>query len=130
MSAGRTRGAIAVEFALLLPLLLVLVGGAIAWGHVLAREVALVAVARDAALAGARVASADNPDAVALARAREGLAAAGLDSPGATVSVTRRTLPVGEAIRVQVTLPVDPLLNLVPLPTTLTSVTVTRLDDQ
>lgn len=120
----------AVEFALLLPLLILLVGGAIGWGDAMAREVALVQVARDAALAAGRTASTDAPATVARDRALEGLDAAGFDVAAATVTVTPVTLTTGAALEVRVTSPAVWLLELVPLPEALNAATTARLDDQ
>lgn len=131
MVGARSRGgSVAVEFGLVLPILLVLVAGAMSWGHVLAQEVTLVQIARDGALAGGRAAAADGPDAVARARVEEGLAAAGFDVSSSTVTVTRISVPTGAAIQVSVAMPVDVLLDLVPLPDTLNARTTARLEDQ
>lgn len=123
-------GSVAVEFALVLPLLLLIVGGAMSWGQVLSREVLLVQVARDAALMGARTAGDDSPADVAMARAQEGLEAAGFDCSTATISVTAVALAAGSAIEVRIEVAVDPLLNVVPVPDRLTAATIARLDDQ
>lgn len=123
-------GAVAVEFALVLPLLLLIVGGAMSWGRVLSREVLLVQVARDAALAGARTGSDDGPADVAMARAQEGLEAAGFDCSAATITVTPVALAAGSAIEVRIEVAGDHLVDVVPLPDRLIAATIARLDDQ
>ena len=43
---GRTRGSVAIEFALVAPVLLVLVAGVLDWGVALERQISLVDIAR------------------------------------------------------------------------------------
>jgi Flp pilus assembly protein TadG len=112
------------------PILLVLVGGATNWGWALTQEVALVQVARDAALAGARAESIDGPDAIALARAQEGLTAAGFDLGASTITVTEGSVPTGSTLQVRIETNSEAFLNIIPLPEHLSAATTARLDDQ
>jgi Flp pilus assembly protein TadG len=124
------RGSVAVEFGLLVPILLVLVGGATNWGWALTQEVALVQVARDAALAGARTESSDGPDIIALARAQEGLTAAGFDLAASTITVTQGAVPTGATLQVRIETNSEAFLSVVPLPEHLSAATTARLDYQ
>ncbi len=120
----------AVEFALILPFLLVLLGGAVSWGHVVAREVTLIQIARDAALAGARTPETDDPEAVARARAEEGLRAAGFDVASSAITIRRVAMACGAGLESRVETRQDALLNVVSLPDHLSAATAARLDDQ
>ncbi len=108
------RGAIAVEFALVLPILLLLVVGAIDWGWLFVQEAAVVVCARDGAHAGAL--TADDPAAVADARARGALAAAGFVSDPGDVQVRVYDAPPGEVVEVRIEVPFEPVIGLVPTP--------------
>lgn len=119
-----------MESALVIPVLLVLLVGVLEYGRLLVSEVAVVQIARDAALAGARTAEADDPDAVSTARAGTGLTAAGLEAGASSVVVSRVTLPCGEAIQVHVSVPFDAIVPLVPVPGNLAASTTARLEDQ
>ena len=130
MVSAPRRGSVAVEFGLLVPILLVLVGGATNWGWALTQEVALVQVARDAALAGARTESTNGPDAIALARAQEALTAAGFDLGASTITVTQGAMPSGASLRVRIETNSEAFLSIVPLPSHLSAATTARLDDQ
>ncbi len=80
---SRDRGAVAVEFALLLPMLLLLLFGIIDFGRALNAQITLTQAARE----GARLASLNQPNVVSRTQA----AATGL-SP---VSVSVTSCPVG-----------------------------------
>ena len=84
-NARRERGAAAVEFALLLPLLLLLVFGLIDFGRALNAQITLTQAARE----GARLAALGQT--VAAVQSRTQTAATGLSS----VSVTVTACPVG-----------------------------------
>lgn len=119
-----------MESALVIPVLLVLLVGVLEYGRLLVAEVAVVQIARDAALAGARTAEDEEPDGVATARAGTGLTVAGLDAGVSRVVVSRVTLPCGEAIQVYVSVPFDAIVPLVPVPGNVAASTTARLEDQ
>lgn len=110
----RERGAAAVEFALVLPVLLLVLLGAIDWGwYFTLRE-----VVTNAAREGARVGSVNavgvaGAEADAHAAALAYLDGLGLDAAGRTVAQTTPTVTVGTAslqtVRVVVTYPVGSL---------------------
>jgi Flp pilus assembly protein TadG len=91
----RDRGAAAVEFALLLPLLMLLVFGIVDFGRALNAQITLTQAARE----GARMAALGEPNVVSSTQA----AATGL-SP---VSVTVTSCPVGAAAGVNATVQVS-----------------------
>ena len=112
----------------MLPVLAVLLVAVLEWGQVLVREVALVQLVRDAALAGSRTEAADDPAQAAHARAQTALAEAGYGS--ADISVDAVGLACGGAIRVTVRVPFEATVPLVPVPSTLGANAVARLEDQ
>jgi Flp pilus assembly protein TadG len=95
-SAGRDRGAVAVEFALLLPLLLLLVFGVIDFGRALNAQVTITQAARE----GARLAALGQPNVVGRTQA----AATGLS--GVTVTVVS-SCPTGAGPGVNATVRVS-----------------------
>ncbi len=127
---ARRRGSVSVEAALVFPVLFGLVVGVLEWGRVLASELALVQVVRDAALTGARADASDGPDTAAQARVDAALTAAGFSAGEATISVSALHLACGEALVLEVSVPYDPTVPLVPVPDQLSARTVARLEDQ
>ena len=123
----RRRGGVALEMALMLPILLLLLVGAVDWGWFLVQEAALVIVARDAAHAGSL--SQDAPAATATARAEGALVAHNLPLDDAEVDVQLRGETWGGAVDVRVTAPFSPIVGLVPVPSHLSARTVMRLED-
>ncbi len=117
MRRGSERGAAAVEFALVLPVLLFIVLGAIDWGHYFMVEQVAVNAAREGARVGSLHAPAA-PDAPMLAEAEATatayLARAGLDLARATVTAA----PGAGSVVVQVSYragSITGFLDLVPL---------------
>ncbi|WP_242343577.1 TadE/TadG family type IV pilus assembly protein [Anaeromyxobacter terrae] len=104
MTASRSRserasGAAAVEFALVLPVLMLLCLGAIEWGfHFFQREI-IVNAARE----GARAGSIADTDAagVAVARAREYLSVAGINAATCTIDIPEVVTSVRVAVDCQ-----------------------------
>jgi Flp pilus assembly protein TadG len=77
---GGERGAAVVEFALVLPLLLVLVLGAIDWGYFFYVEEVVTNAAREGARAGCVISDGAASNSTAVARATGYLSAAGLSA--------------------------------------------------
>lgn len=92
---ARDRGSVAVEFALVLPVLLLIVFGIIDFGRALNAQIALTGAARE----GARLAALGYPSAAVQAR----VAAAAPDLSGVTVTVAASCPPgAGPAADAQV----------------------------
>lgn len=135
----RERGAAAVEFALVVPLLLVLVFGIISYGYMLSFRQAISQGAAEGARSGAVWASAYDASqdverrAAATASVDEALQSYGVScSSGATCAVT--IVPCGTARCVEVAVtypygskPLTPKIPLVPLPSTLTFTSTARV---
>ncbi len=123
------RGSISVEFAVTLPIVLLLLIGVLEWGRMLAREVAVVTVARDAAHAGALTRKADDPTLVARLQAEDGLRAAGFDPALATVAARSFPNPAGTMLELRVTVPFTALFGLIPVSPQLHAVTTIRMEE-
>lgn len=92
------RGAAAVEFALLLPVVLLLVFGLIDFGRALNAQITLTQAARE----GARLASFGQASAAVVTRTQT--AANGLSLPAADIAVTTCAPGAGAAANAQVTI--------------------------
>lgn len=115
MRPARAGGA-AMEFALTLPVLMILLGGVIEWGWFLHREVGVIQAVRDGALAGALTERGADPAAAAVARARVALEQEGLDSAAATLSASTEPATTGTLVRLSAVVPHEALLHLLPVP--------------
>lgn len=129
MTTRNRRANQAVEFALVLPVLLALVSGIADYGWYLSQHVGITEAARE----GARSAATAWVDEDPLLR---GHAAAGevLDEwniADATVTVTLvADVVLGQIVHVEVSAPYDPLLHLVPAPQTLSQTVEMRTEWQ
>ena len=107
--SSRPRGAAAVEFALVLPLLLTIVFGTIEWGYYFFTREIVVNSAREGARAGTlQYTPPTSSTSVAITTATNYITSAGLAAAQATVSAVPAsgTCPSGSScIRVQYTLP-------------------------
>lgn len=105
----RPRGAAAVEFALVLPLLLTILFGTIEWGYYFFNREIVINSAREGARAGSlQYAPPTNPATVAVDTASTYLTNAGLSTARATITAVNPagTCPAGSScVRVQYTLP-------------------------
>jgi Flp pilus assembly protein TadG len=123
LARPRQRGAAAVEFALVLPLLMLLVMGTIDWGYYFFIDQVVTNAAREGARAGAVAAAspASNPAQVARDTAQAYLTGAGLRGAG-TVNGAPDNVGGGSVVRVTIAYPVGSVtgflgsqgLNLVP----------------
>ncbi len=123
------RGSISVEFAVTLPIVLLLLIGVLEWGRMLAREVAVVTVARDAAHAGALTRKTDDPTRIARLQAEDGLRAAGFNPAVATVEARSFPNPAGTMLELRVTVPFSPLFGLLPVTNQLHAITTIRMEE-
>jgi len=122
------RGAYAVEFVLVLPVFIALIGGVVEYGRYFDQRVAMVGVVRDAVRAGATRETDELPDAAEFARqqAVSGLAEQGFDG-GAIVAVRYIGNSPDQRIEVKASFEYKPLIALVPTPKRVEHVAVMRL---
>ncbi len=113
------RGSVAIEFALVLPLILALATAVIDYGWYFSRASRVVVATRDAARLGVTYAGdvAPTPDAVAEQRARAALQDAGIACGGdCVVTATLGTVAGMPSLTVSVSAPFVPFTGLVPVP--------------
>lgn len=121
------RGSVAVEFAVSLPVIFVLLVGVIEWGWYLHREVGVIQAVRDGALAGSVHVDPEAAEGVAVDRADAALAAAGFDPGAANTVATISSTAEGDVILVTTSLPYTSMLKLLPTPATLAAESTFRL---
>lgn len=129
MSRHRSRrGATALEFALVLPVILALFSGTIDGAMYLCQRSILV----DAAVAGARAGAVSGDegavidDATATVTAR--LAQAGFGADDVTVTATQEEASA-PLVRVEVSVPFEGFVGLLPMPATLSAVATVRYEN-
>ncbi len=127
---ARRRGAAAIEFALVVPVLLLLLAGVIEWGWYLSREVAVIQAVREGALTGTLTREEDDPVTAGTARLRDVLATTGFDAAGASCSGALTDTSIGRTITLQTSLRYVGLIPFIPTPTTLGAALTMRLVDQ
>ncbi len=108
----QSRGVVAIEFALLLPVFLLLVLGMIDYGWYFFCDLSVSNAAREGARAGTTVPSGDSQKAKATVLAY--LQSAGLAPQPTDVSVTIGAVPT--SVTVDVSMHFKPLVGFVPLP--------------
>jgi Flp pilus assembly protein TadG len=116
LARGRRRGAAAVEFALLTPIIMVLGAGTIEWGYYLSRREIVVSASQEACLAGVTATSTGTYDATAKTAGKNVLNAAGLNGAGATIT-TSLAGSVPNLFTVTISVPYQSIMG-VSLPTT------------
>lgn len=123
------KAAQVVEFALLFPVFLVMLAALADYGWFLSQHVGVTQAARDAARAGALAWGDQDPTLLAQAAAE-----ATLDSwniQGGQLDTTYVLDPdLGQLIEVSITVPFEPLLNLVPAPEHLDQTVIMRTEIQ
>ncbi len=115
----KQRGSVAIELALVVPLLLVLAAAVIDYGWFISRESRVVLAVRDAARLGATYGgdAVDPPDIVAQQRAIAALGEAGIAcGAGCTVTAVLGNIWDMPSLTVSVTTPYRPLTGLLPTP--------------
>jgi Flp pilus assembly protein TadG len=129
-AAGRRRGAAAVEFALVLPVLLAILTGILEYGWLFLQQSNLSAAVREGARVGSMTMQADGPGAAAETRIRAAMTALNLPGAAATVTTSQAGSTPSEILNVAVTMPYTPLIGLVPTPTQLAARMSMLLEDQ
>lgn len=112
----RRRGAAAVEFALVLPVLLALIFGLIDWGWFLFYRVTYTMAAQRGVRLAAGAPMSRDPVALAEQEARAWLLAYGADPTGADIHAELVGSGADEEIQVTVSRTYEPLIGLVPTP--------------
>lgn len=117
----RRRGGAAIEFALVLPVLLALVFGIIEYGWVFFQQANVLSAAREGARLGVTVDQGSSPDpaSTAVTRAQAVLNEYGMDGAGATITASYAGTTPQETLTVNVQIPYDPLIGFVPTPPSL-----------
>jgi Flp pilus assembly protein TadG len=124
------RGAYAVEFALVLPVLVAFAAGMTDWGWYFAREYEVQAAAKVCARTGASTDRDDNPVGAAQTAGQASLTEAGRDPTLGTVVATRSGSTPGERITCTVSQPLAPLIGLVPTMSAMRASVTMRMEDQ
>ncbi|MCK6519902.1 pilus assembly protein [Myxococcota bacterium] len=124
------RGSNAVEFALILPILILLFAGIVEWGWTLNQQMMVVQAAREGARAGVSTPRDDDPETAAEARAVQALNDMGLNGSAAVVTATITGAYPDELLQVSLALPHQPIIGLVPIPVDLKAALTMRLEEQ
>lgn len=128
--ARSRRGSNAVEFALILPILITLLAGIVEWGWTLNQQMMVVQAAREGARAGVSTPRDDDPETAAQARVVQSLNDMGLNGSAATVTVSIVGAYPDELLQVNLALPHQPIIGLVPIPVDLKAALTMRLEEQ
>lgn len=130
LRAPGRRGSNAVEFALILPILITLFAGIVEWGWTLNQQMMVVQAAREGARVGASTPRDEDPEGAASARVVESLNDMGLNGGAASVTATITGAYPDELIQVTLALPHQPIIGLVPIPVDLKAALTMRLEEQ
>ncbi len=126
------RGGAAVEFALVLPILLALLFGIMEYGWMFLQNLSVVAAVREGARLGVTYAAEDTPtpDAAAAARTEAALTAYGFPPGSATITTTYAGASPEETLTVTAQMPYAPLIGLVGVPAQLNGSITMLLEQQ
>jgi Flp pilus assembly protein TadG len=119
-----------VEFALILPILITLFAGIVEWGWTLNQQMMVVQAAREGARAGVATPRDDDPAGAAEARAVQSLNDMGLKGSAAVVTANITGVYPDELLQVNLALPHEPIIGLVPIPVDLKAALTMRLEEQ
>ena len=117
----RRRGSTAIEFALTLPLLFVIVAGILEYGWYLFQLSSVVHAVRDGTRIGVTVPMEDGPEAIAATHARNVLAGLGVPCGASGCTVEASLSPAGDitVMRLEIEVPYEPVVGLLPYPSSL-----------
>lgn len=121
------RGNNAIEFALILPVLLTLIFGAMEYSWYFVQYEAVARSASQGARAGSQIKLSLGPTTTATSVAKSTLSSS-FSSLGSSASVTS-TVSGGNTINVTITVPYKPLVRYLPTPASLTYSSSMRLED-
>ena len=119
MTRLKRRGAAAIEFALVVPVALVMLYGIAEYSWYMFNFMTVTTAVQEGVRTGSFVASEDDPAAVATAKVREQLTLYGLHGDTATVTTAMTTDTYGDVLSVRVQVPYTALVGLIPVPDTL-----------
>ena len=114
------RGSAALEFALLAPVLIVIVFATVEWGCVWSRHALATYAVEEGVRMAAGVGSTGDPQTAAHDFAVETLAGLGLDTTTAVVTATYDGLVPGQ-LRLDIQIPYAPITGLLPVPDEITA---------
>ncbi len=127
MSRRIRRAAQAVEFALLLPVVLILLAGITDFGWFFTQQLGVTQAAREGVRAGALAWGDDDP--VFLAHSAAQAVVDGWNLSGVVIDAQLRgDASLGSVIEVSVTAPYDPLFHLIPAPDHLGQTVIMRTE--
>jgi hypothetical protein len=132
-SQSNRTGSAAVEFALTVPILLVIVFGVLDYSWYIKQATDVVRASREGLRLGVTVAQADGPDAAAETQVGVVLAGYGLDCDGdldCEIEASNTTVDGLDAVTLTVSVPYQPLVGMVPTPETMGAVITMALEDQ
>ena len=114
----RRRGSTAIEFALTLPVIFVIMAGILEYGWYLFQLSSVVHAVRDGTRIGVTVPLDEGPEAIAATHARDVLDGLGVPCGATGCSVEASLVPAGEVtvMRLEIEVPYEPIIGLLPHP--------------
>ena len=115
------RGAAAVEFALVLPLLVTVLFGVIEYGWVFYQNFNVASSVRDGLRVGVTVALAASPDpkASAIKKTQDLLTGVGINPASVTINATYNGSPPSKTLTLSASMPYKAIIGFVPAPSTI-----------
>lgn len=124
------RGAYALEFALVLPIIVTMGGGVLDWGWYFRQEYKVQAAAKVCARTGVSTDQDDDPESAATAAGAASLAEQGIDASTATLVATPSAAAPQALLTCDVTVPFTNLVGIVPTLPALHAAVTMRMEDQ
>ena len=126
----RRIGASALEFALLFPVVMVMLAAIVDYGWYLSRAELVVQAAREGARAGAMTDYDASPELAATERAKSALAELGVVSSDPSITTKLVGTSPDMLVRVDISMPYEPLMGLLPVPKRVEASNTMRLEDR
>jgi len=119
----RRRGSTAIEFALTLPVIFVIMAGILEYGWYLFQLSSVVHAVRDGTRIGVTVPLDEGPEAIATTHARNVLEGLGVSCGSGACNVEGALVPTGDitVLRLEIEVPYEPVIGLLPHPSHLHS---------
>jgi len=114
----RRRGSTAIEFALTLPVIFIIMAGILEYGWYLFQLSSVVHAVRDGTRIGVTVPLDDGPEAIAATHARRVLEGLGVPCGSGACNVEATLVPAGNVtvMRLEIEVPYEPVVGLLPHP--------------